>query len=169
MKTNDHKRRLCLRDVRELYEIHGARARDQASELLGGDPFQASEVAQRVFRKMLGMQIEHVAPAEKLPAWIADQVVRFCLEQTGNHTVADWQAYLETHPESRAKKARVRSRTRLPEERPARSNVIELRPRRVDDLRATRKARETLEARRVSHEQRAATSEADAPDAPHCS
>jgi hypothetical protein len=82
-------RKLTLNDVRVLEEVHATTARDFASELLGGDPFQAQSVADRIFDSMVGMEIEAVASAEKLPAWIADQVVRQCLEQTGNGRVAD--------------------------------------------------------------------------------
>jgi hypothetical protein len=81
-------KKLTLAEVRALYEVHLTTTRDFASELLGGDPFQAQSVADRIFDSMLGRKVDVVASADKLPAWIADQVLRECLKQTGNGGVA---------------------------------------------------------------------------------
>jgi len=82
-------KKLTLSEVRALYDVHATTTRDFASELLGGDPFQAQDVLDRIFDTMLGMEVDVVASAEKLPAWLADQVVRECLVQTGNQRVAE--------------------------------------------------------------------------------
>lgn len=98
--------KLTLKDVRVLEDLHGRAARDFAAELLGGDPFQAEDVASEVFCSLIGRDVDKVAPAEKMPAWIADQVVRRCLVLTGNGVVADWGEYLFEHPEARKKTPR---------------------------------------------------------------
>jgi hypothetical protein len=68
-------------------------------------------------------------------------VVTLCLEQTGNHDVADWRDYLDRHPQEKPKRKRGPMA-----EAPEKSNVIPFRPRATEKVPATRRAREMLDA-----------------------
>lgn len=146
----DKTKKLTRSDVNKLYEIHGTTTRDQASVLLGGDPVQAQIVTIHLFRSMIGLSIDYVASAEKLPLWIADEVVRLCLIQTGNTEVADWQGYLDRHPEEKAKNKRAKKAEA--ERVTEKSNVIPFRRPQAAEAPATKKAREALRAPKVAPE-----------------
>jgi hypothetical protein len=150
MKIRENKQhKLDYSQVRALYRVHGTTTRDFAASLLGGDPFQAQRVVRNLFRSMVGMGVDTVASAEKLPLWIADQVVARCLVQTGNETVGDWEQYLEKEEaegeEEGGDEETAAGEAERAEEKVSTAkvtNVIPFRPR--AEKAATRAARATL-------------------------
>ncbi len=132
-----------MRDVENLYFRFGMRARDLAAQLIG-DPFQAEKVARQVFRDLLGSPTDCVRPGRRLDAWIDREVVRLCLEQSGNVAVADWEEYQIRHPD---KEPRSRCATaKAP--RPASVQPGAGFPAQASQS-ATRKARAQMEIRRA--------------------
>jgi DNA-directed RNA polymerase specialized sigma24 family protein len=82
-KQNDKKDpRISLERVRELRERYGTETRDLANSFLD-DPFAADDVMQLAFHKLRRMKESELPGDEKLPAFLADMVVRMCLRRTG--------------------------------------------------------------------------------------
>jgi DNA-directed RNA polymerase specialized sigma24 family protein len=135
-----------MRDVANLYLRFGMRARDLAAQLIG-DPFQAERVARQVFRDLLGSPSDCVRPGRRLDAWIDREVVRLCLEQSGNVEVADWDEYQSRHPDEKPRSRRATAKApRTASVQPATGLPAQA------SQSATRKARAQIEARRAPSE-----------------
>jgi hypothetical protein len=133
-------KQLRMVEAQKLYEEYGAMARDLATRLLG-DPFQADRVTRRVFARLLDPEVP--LPMKRLESWVTKRVIERALRLTGNREVADWDAYLDNHPEERPR-WRAKDAARRREAQLAATESSQPTPRTLP----ARKAREHVRTRR---------------------